>query len=302
MEWFEASSLVSQGVVAIMAFVLGKAVRQSCVRAVHFAPSSSLVARLSPNGIGVVWRRQCASDERSDGRLPSLTLHQAVNCQRLVAETLSDDDLKEKLAVSRSGAHSSGHDLVARWQRVLTIVQMVKSEAISRHGFPATAHGLLQYETQLARLIVSKGQLDAEEQLLREELSTLLCQSWTLVLERAFGVSGFRQISLAEARTIAAHLDRASANEDFLRRVDESLRTVGESTSRTKRHATVLDMVVPLHTSVLSQYGFPGESGYLAFMAALMEHVIDETVAHRLLSASEVVFKRAGLVRHRHER
>ena len=212
---------------------------------------------------------------------PQISNQDVVLCQQRVLDALNDERLAPTLATSlRLADEPTGQDLVDVCKNAQKIVQLVKMEAISYFGFSANASGLLQYEMQLAerRLACTEVSL---------ELARLDSEIWKCVLGKAFSTPVYRTLTLAEAREITARLQRASQDSRFLFGVRASLLKAERKMSVAERHAAVLNVVVPRHMEVLSEFGFDGPSGFVACHAALLQHVVDAKVAEQMMAASK---------------
>lgn len=120
-------------------------------------------------------------------------------------------------------------------------------------------------------------------------------EKWDLLLGRAFGVTAGRQLSLQEARSLAASVAAAMTSEDFLKTVDEAMATLPKQADMVQRRQRLLPLLIPQHMAVMKQFGFEGDTGYVQAQKALMDHLTDAQVANVVMSATRTLFQRAGL-------
>jgi hypothetical protein len=171
--------------------------------------------------------------------------------------------------------------LVERWQIFLSIILPLQLQVLESNGLPNDQSSLSLFnEMYLAHAKNSK------------ELFELNKKKWLFLYEKAFRVKEYKEITLEEAQSLIASLDAAMTSDEFLTQIDEAIK--GKNTLLEKRQA-LLSVLFPLHMSVMEEYGFTGEAGYVQAQRSLMDYYSDPFIQEMANHAQSVVFQRAKL-------
>ena len=181
--------------------------------------------------------------------------------------------------------HKSSGSLVEKWQDLLQLILSVQMEAIKPYNLGERQAALSRFGEEYAR--------GAAESVLLAEMNK---KKWLYLFEKAFGVAEFEEISLVKAQELIAHIGEEMTAEPFLKKIDEAVISLPPNASLFERRKAVLKVLIPLHLSVMAQYGFEGDRGYIQAQRAIMDYYHDPLIAQVAAQAQSIVFKRARLI------
>lgn len=180
---------------------------------------------------------------------------------------------------------ASSLPLVNKWQIFLSVILPLQLEVIEEFGLGSDQAALAHYNEQYL-----------QQSLHDEALRALNAQKWEYLLQHAFGLEEFQEISLDQARSLAHDIVDAMGSESFLLEVDRVMNALPADASMLQRRQKLLMVLMPLHMSVMEAHGFIGEEGYIQAQRALMDFYHDPIILEQVSRAQGILFKRAGLL------
>jgi hypothetical protein len=175
--------------------------------------------------------------------------------------------------------------LMEKWARFLIIILPIQLRVIKALGFDDNQAALSNFNEQFIR--------QAEEDPSLRELNN---QKWKFLLEKAFGVTEFKELSLEEARTMIEEITEEMTSDAFLEKLDAAVASLKDPNSLIEKRQLLLSMLFPLQMSVMEKHGFAGEKGYVQAQRALMEFHYDPIISGHATRAQTTVFKRIKLL------
>lgn len=193
--------------------------------------------------------------------------------------------LQEKEKELESIQHSRS-TLIVRWQKLLEILLGAQCSVIQKFGFAGNQNGLSQFNDQWVIAAATNPSLrEANE------------KKWLYIFEKAFGLKGkLRSISLPEARDLMKDIFEAMTSPEFLLHVDAFSQSLDPQSSLIEKRQKLLEILVPLHMSVMEKHGYSGEEGYIQAQRALMDFFHDPLIVEHATRAQFIVFKKAKLL------
>lgn len=175
--------------------------------------------------------------------------------------------------------------LVNKWQIFLSVILPVQLEVIKEFGFGSDQLALAQFNEQYLL-----------QSLQDDRLRELNAQKWEFLLDKTFGLKELQEISLEQAQSLSQDIVDAMLSESFLLEVDRVMELLPEGASMLLRRQKLLEILMPLHMSVMETHGFIGDEGYIQAQRALMDYYHDSLIMECVTRAQMVLFKRANLI------
>ena len=94
-------------------------------------------------------------------------------------------------------------------------------------------------------------------------------------MEKAFDINTTKKLTLKEAQDLITDIAVAMTADDFLRSIDGMIELIGENASMLEKRKPLLNILLPLHLSVMEKHDFYGEQGYVQAQKALMDYYYD---------------------------
>lgn len=210
---------------------------------------------------------------------PILTLEQL-----RAAQTEIFDALKKRQAQLEQ-INELAVPLMEKWARFLMIVLPIQLRTIRSLGFEDNQAALSSFNEQYM-------QYAAED----VSLHDLNQQKWMFLLEKAFGVTDFKEISLEEARSLIEDIALEMTSDAFLEKLDAAIANLKDPNSMMEKRQLLLTILFPMQMAVMTKHGFEGEKGYVQAQRALMEYHFDPIVSKHATLAQTTVFKRIKLL------
>lgn len=174
--------------------------------------------------------------------------------------------------------------IMEKWQNFLQVILPIQLEVIDRYGFG---------EGQVALSLFNEAY--ANQAATSRDLQELNRKKWTYLFEKAFNVSKVNDTSLEQIRQLIADIAEAMTSKQFLEQIDGITTSFSEDKSLVQKRQAILKALFPLHMSIMEQYGFKGETGYVHAQRAIMDYYYDSQIAQAAMHAQSVLFQRAKL-------
>lgn len=190
-----------------------------------------------------------------------------------------------------------GQPIIARWQSVLSVWMAATLHAIQPYGFPPSMEGVEKFTLMYDE--VSRSESRGEE--LREAAK----ERWEVLLEKGLGMNvKDESIPLETAQSIVKLQSMKMQSEEFLNKVGESMASLEpqfaglseDDIKMKKQEHLLVHLLLPLQMEVYGGFGYEGDEGYVRMQAALLNHHGDEQILGNTAIATQVLFKKAGLL------
>lgn len=181
--------------------------------------------------------------------------------------------------------HTLSAPLINKWQLFLQVILPIQLEVIKNHGFDNNQAGLQKF-----------NKLYIEESARSPELRALNEQKWLYLYAKVFGLEKVKKITLDEAQNLMKDLAAAVTSEEFLKSVDQLTTQFDETATIVMKREALLNILFPLHMSVMEKHGFEGDEGYIQAQRALMDYYYDPFIMKSAQEAQTLLFKRAKLL------
>lgn len=202
----------------------------------------------------------------------------------LSAQTQINNLLRER-SDELSQIKSSEEPLITRWQQLIGFVLPIQLQVIQNYGYAGDQTGLSLFNKNFMKLSESSV-----------ELKELNENKWRFLFKQAFGITEYKEMSLEKAQALIQEIAGAMTSSAFLEEVDRTFEQVDHLIPLPQRRQKLLEILLPLHMSVMSKHGFEGESGYIQVQRGLMDYYSDPLIKEAAAQAQQVVFKRAHLL------
>lgn len=177
--------------------------------------------------------------------------------------------------------------LSVRWQSMLDVYFGVSLHVIVPFGFTGDQLGLQTYTMEIGQAL--QGMEDTPE---IKELQELSSESWTLLLNNAFGVDlGEKSIPVDQLRAMAKEISQNMQNPEFLREVENNVKPLDIE----KKQPALMAALVPLQMKTTEAYGMPGEEGYVLLQAEMMKNMADPEIQHNMAAAMQAILRTADI-------
>ncbi len=207
-----------------------------------------------------------------------LTLDQVFDIQSQIFEALKDKE------VDFERIRESEEPIVIRWQAFIGTILPVQITVIAEHGFSADQIGLSNFNDKLLKF-------NSEH----VELRKINEKKWEFLLEKAFGLTKFKKISLKQAQDLICDIADEMISDNFLHSVDQINKLFPKEITMVERRKYLLEIIFPLHMKIMEKHGFKGDFGYVEAQRAIMDYYYDPLIMKRASQAQSIVFKRAGI-------
>lgn len=210
--------------------------------------------------------------------MSDLTMDQVFDIQAEIFDNLKGRE-KDLIRI-----RESEEPIIVRWQAFIGTVLPIQIEVVARHGFSADQAGLSSFNNKLMKF----NQEHAELRKINEK-------KWEYLLDKAFGVTNFRKITLKDAQDLIGEIADSMVSESFLEKVDQVKKLFGEELSMVDKRKHLLEIIFPLHMQIMEKHGFIGDTGYVEAQRAIMDFYYDPMIMKKAIKAQHTVFQRAGL-------
>ncbi|MBT8506810.1 hypothetical protein B1F79_05375 [Coxiella-like endosymbiont of Rhipicephalus sanguineus] len=82
-------------------------------------------------------------------------------------------------------------------------------------------------------------------------------------LKKAFDIYTTKQLTLKEAQDLITDIAVAMTADDFLRSIDGMIGLISKNASILEKRKALLNILLPLHLSVIEKHDLYGEQGYV---------------------------------------
>lgn len=175
--------------------------------------------------------------------------------------------------------------ILEKWQQFLRVILPLQIQVIKTYGFSDDQLGLSSFNEQYMKQAIT-----------HPYLSELNQQKWLFLFETTFGVTEFKEISLLEAQSLIADITSEMTSDSFLNQIDSAMNILDQDSTLIQKRTALLNILFPLHMSVMAKHGFKGDRGYIQAQRAIMDYYYDPQIAQDAAHAQSVVFKRAKLI------
>lgn len=179
----------------------------------------------------------------------------------------------------------SNDPISSRWQKFIEIIIPIQFSEIRKLLYPGNQDGFSKFNIDVMEAAKTNSKL--------HELNV---EKWTFLLESAFGISEYKQISLEKAQQMIKEIAEAMQTSTFLQQVDKLATPAYVALPMVEKRKEILKLLMVVYSAVFKTYGFEGESGYVLGQRALMDYHSDPFIKGHLNLAQFNVFKRAKLV------
>jgi len=175
--------------------------------------------------------------------------------------------------------------LMEKWARFLIVILPIQLRVIKALGFGDNQAALANFNEQYMRA--------SEEDL---SLRMLNSNKWKFLLEKAFGVTEFKEMTLEEARNLIEDISQEMTSESFLEKLDVAIAQLKDPNSMNEKRQILLSLLFPMQMAIMEKHGFGGEKGYVQAQRALIEYHYDHIISGHATQAQNTVFKRLKLL------
>ena len=202
-----------------------------------------------------------------------------IKAQESIRATLNEklEDLKNIKA--------STDPISSKWQKFIELIIPIQFSEIRKLMYPGNQDGLSKFNIDVM-----------EASKTNSKLNELNLEKWKFLLENAFGVTEYKQISLERAQQMIKEISEEMQTGAFLMKVDKMATPEYETLPMVEKRKKLLELLIPVHMSVMKKYGFEGESGYVLGQRALLDYHSDPFIKGHFNSAQFKVFGRAKLL------
>lgn len=163
---------------------------------------------------------------------------------------------------------NNSFSLLEKWQQFLQIIFPLQLSVIKNYGFEETQSGLSHF-----------NEIYAQQSINSFDLKQLNKQKWLFILEKAFGVTEFKEISLQSAQKLIIDIAEQMTSKTFLQQIDSIVKSFSDELSLIEKRKAVLTILLPLHMSVMAKHGFEGKDGYVQAQRAIMDYYHDPLIS-----------------------
>lgn len=221
-----------------------------------------------------------STDVATREQLPPLSIEAAMNITKNTIEFIENGMAGTALAKMR--VEMIDKPLVDRWREMITILLRTQAHCIIPFGYPPSEQGLVAFNNGYAQLLANHPR--------KEELKSLEKVKWQLLLQKVFSTKPGRPLSLDEARGLTAMVAARVQTPGFLKRLDK-LKEIDAQ----KAQDDATELIMQEQMSIMRDYDYEGDGGYVQMHYALMEHMGDQQVTFNLVSTTTNVFRYLGM-------
>ena len=185
-----------------------------------------------------------------------------------------------------AGGPMAEQPLPEKWKAMMTIYLQTQLQEAVPLGFTMDQEGLQGFNAQMARLMMDSTDGPA--------LQAASRGIWKVVLQKAFDVE-YEPMALSAAREFISKVSAYMQSEEFLEEIDEQMKRLGADVTDEGKHSTLLESIMLAQMTVMQEFDFAGEAGYVTLQAGLMEHATDVQIQYNTMAMTMAVFQRAGL-------
>lgn len=179
----------------------------------------------------------------------------------------------------------SNDSISSKWQKFIELIIPIQFSEIRKLLYSGNQDGFSKFSIDVMQ--ASKANAKLKE--LNEE-------KWKFLLENAFGISEYKEVTLEKAQQMIKEIAESMQTSSFLQQVDK-LATAGYGAlPMVEKRKGILNLLMPLYISVFKKYGFEGENAYVVGQRALLDYHSDPFIKGHLNLAQFNVFTRAKLV------
>ncbi len=179
----------------------------------------------------------------------------------------------------------SKSSISSRWQKFIELIIPLQFSEIRKLMYPGNQDGLSKFSIDL----MEASKTDLEIRQLNEG-------KWKFLLQHAFGITEFKQVTLEKAQQMVKEIAEGMQVGSFLLKVDALVTPDYLKGTMIEKRNKLFELLTPVYINVFKNHGLEGENGYILGQRALMDYYSDPFIKGYLNSAQFHVFSRAKLI------